>query len=382
MTKPIRVVVADDSPFVCRLLTNYLHSSPDFQVVATALNGLRAVQLVKELRPDVVTLDIEMPQMNGLEALEIIMAEMPTPIIMVSGVSREAAATTLTALNMGAVDFILKYNPDEPIDPEALRQEIIDKTRSASRIKVIRSLKRAGQVVQKVPAVSREIHGSTSLAGAMTAAPQPTAAVKPPPYLPGGVIVVGASTGGPVALRELLTHLPVGFGAAIVVVQHIPASFTGVLAAQLNRRVMLRVKEATHGDYLEPGLILVAPGDHHLLIRPDGRVAINQGPLINGHRPSIDVTMQSAAQIYGSRTTGVILTGMGSDGAQGMVAIHAKGGRTYAQSGETCVVNGMPQRTIEKGVVKRIASPAEIGRLLTSDNIILHISRMNYEKAS
>ena len=357
MTGPIRVVVADDSPFVCRLLTSYLQSSPDFQVVGTALNGSRAVELVKELRPDAVTLDLEMPEMNGLEALEYIMYDCPTPVVLVSGVSRRAAAITLQALDMGAVDFILKYTPGVDTDPEALRQEIMAKVRAASQIKVIRSLRPRRQ--------DRETVGPGRAQGITPAmVDERTQRRDVPPFLPGGVVVIGASTGGPVALRELLGNLPADFPAAVIVIQHMPATFTGVLAAQLGRHIVLKVKEAEMGDRLQPGLVLVAPGGYHLLLRPDSQVELNQGPEIGGHRPSIDVTMQSVAQLYGARTKGVVLTGMGSDGSLGLVAIRAKGGKTFAQDAASCVVNGMPQRAIEKGVVDHIAPPARIAQLL------------------
>jgi two-component system chemotaxis response regulator CheB len=348
MNAPIRAVIADDSPFICRLLSTYLQSSPDVQVVGTALNGLRAVELIKELRPDVVTLDLEMPEMDGLGALEQIMYDCPTPVVMVSGVSRQAARVTLQALDLGAVDFILKYTPGVDIDPEVLRQDIIAKVRAAARIKVIRSLRSAPTVHPEVlPVVT------------------PLPLVSPSVWQPGSVVVIGASTGGPVALRELLMQLPKDFPAAIVIVQHMPPAFTSVLAAQLNRQVALKVKEAAPGDLLQPGLVLVAPGDFHLLVRADGRVELNQGAEIGGHRPSVDVTMQSISQIYGARVKGVLLTGMGGDGALGMVAIHSKGGQTFAQDAESCVINGMPQRAIDKGAVDTIAPPARIAQLLT-----------------
>jgi two-component system chemotaxis response regulator CheB len=167
-----------------------------------------------------------------------------------------------------------------------------------------------------------------------------------------------------VALRELLGNLSPNFPAAVIIVQHMPATFTGVLAAQLDRQVPFKVKEAQAGDRLQPGLALVAPGDYHLLLRPDSRVELNQGPEIGGHRPSIDVTMQSVAQLYGARTKGVVLTGMGNDGSLGLAAIHAKGGKTFAQDADSCVVDGMPQRAIEKGVVDHVAPPTNIAQLL------------------
>jgi two-component system chemotaxis response regulator CheB len=194
--------------------------------------------------------------------------------------------------------------------------------------------------------------------------PEPDQKVQDRPFLPGGVVVIGASTGGPVALRELLSNLPADFSAAIIVIQHMPASFTEVLAAQLDRQVPLMVKEAETGDLLQPGLVLVAPGDYHLLLQPNAQVELSQGPAIEGHRPSIDVTMQSVAQIYGARTRGIVLTGMGDDGSQGLISIRSKGGKTFCQDAASCVVNGMPQRAIEKGVVDHVAPPAEIAHLL------------------
>ena len=378
MTRPIRVVVADDSPFVCRLLTTYLEPSPDIKIVGTAPNGRRAVELVRQLKPDALTLDLDMPEMDGLEALQQIMLDCPTPVVMVSGVSREAAMITLQALELGAVDFVLKYTPGIDTNPEALRWEIIDKVRAASKIKVVRSIRsKYAQLGQRLKEhrdkeseqeVARQHHAvEPHLSGFPT----------PRPYTLGPVVVIGASTGGPIALRELLSQLPANFPAAIIVVQHIPAGFTEVLSAQLNNQISLTVKEAENGDRLEPGLVLVAPGGYHLLLQPNGRVMINQGAKIKGHRPSIDVTMQSVAQVYGAYTTGVVLTGMGDDGSLGLVAIQTKGGKTFAQSADTCVVNGMPQRAIEKGAVNRVGSPPEIARLLKV--IFSHRSSMSSE---
>jgi len=354
----IRVLVVDDSPFVCRLLTSHLQSSSEFEVVGTALNGARAVDLVAELNPDVVTMDLEMPEMDGLEALQRIMHDHPTPVVMISGVSHRAAKITLQALEAGAVDFVLKYTPGVDTNPDALRLEILSKVRAAAKIKVVRSLRpyKEGMGWKKTAVIKPPSNGDVKTA------------VRPEriiPYLPGGVVVIGASTGGPVAVRELLAELPSDFPAAIIVVQHIPASFTPVLAAQLDRRVAIKVKEAEAGDKLKAGQVLIAPGDFHLLVRPDSRIQLNQGPKIKGHRPSIDVTMQSVAQIYGSRTRGVVLTGMGDDGSLGLVAIHAKGGKTFAQDADSCVINGMPQRARERGVVDVVADPPRIADMLS-----------------
>lgn len=362
MTDPIRVIVVDDSPFVCRLLTAFLDSSPKIQVVSTALDGKQAVELVNDLRPDTVTLDLEMPEMNGLAALEHIMHECPTPVVLVSGVSRQAAAVTLQALDIGAVDFVFKYTPGLDTNPEVLRQEIVAKVIAASQIKVIRTLRPSRLKSGERDLAKHAVHPPNTTYKRDATFEVPGTGILASPF--GVVIVIGASTGGPIAVRELLSQLPVGFRAAVIIVQHMPATFTHVLAAQLDRQVAYRVKEAEPGDRLEPGLALVAPGNYHLLVKPDTRVELNQAPEFGGHRPSVDVTMQSVAQIFGAHTNGVILSGMGDDGALGMLSIRAKGGKTFAQDAESCVVDGMPQRAIERGAVDHVASPEEIGQML------------------
>lgn len=367
---PLRVVVADDSPFVCRLLASYLASAPGIEVAATAPTGARALELVRALRPDVVTLDLEMPVLDGLEALERIMAETPTPAVVISGVSGRAAGRTLAALEAGAVDFVLKFAPQAGPDPEALRREIVAKVRAAARVRVIRSIARrrpaAGPAA--VPAAASPAAAARSAAPPSPPPPAPALGLaggrRTPP---GGVVVIGASTGGPVAVRELLTDLPADFPAAVLVVQHLPATFTRVLAAQLARRVALAVREAREGDPLEPGTVLVAPGGFHVVFRPDLRVGLVPGPEVHGHCPACDVTMQAAAQAFGGRARGVVLTGMGSDGTQGLMAIRARGGRTFAQDAASCVVAGMPQRAIERGLVDAVGSPSEIARWLALD---------------
>lgn len=356
MSNAIRVFIADDSPSVCRLLASYFKTASGFEVVGTAGDGKSAVKMIKKLKPDVVTLDMEMPIMSGREALEVVMRECPTPVVVVSGVSRQSALATLSALEAGAVDFILKYTPGIDTNPEWLREEILAKVRAASRIRVVRSVQ------------TRRTRRKTVEFPIPIPPPSPVPVAEPVKektvWLPGGVVVVGASTGGPVALRELLSELPREFPAAVLVVQHMPANFTKVLAAQLDRSVPMRVREAETGDRLEPGLALIAPGGFHMLVGSDSRIRLTEGPEVEGHRPSVDVTMQSATQLYGSRVKGVILTGMGRDGRMGMLSVRSKGGKTFAQTGETCIVNGMPQAAVDLGVVDRVAPPRDIGRLL------------------
>ena len=359
MSARIRVLVADDSPFVCRLLSSYVNSTSDMEVMATAPNGRRAVEMVHKLRPAVVTMDLEMPQMDGLEAVGLIMRDRPTPIVAISGVSGRAATMTLQALDLGAVDFILKFTPGVHTQPHVLRKEIVGKIRAASKVHVIRSLAAdeawvpEGQVTASRGALIK------------TSGVQQFGERAPHAELPaGGLVVVGASTGGPITLREMLSELPADYGASMIIVQHMPRAFTSALAAQLKRYAPLPVREACEGDSLQPGTVLIAPGGFHLLLRPDLKVTLHRGPEIAGHCPSIDVAMQSAAQLLGPAVTGVILTGMGDDGAMGLKEIRAKGGMTYAQDAATCVVNGMPQRAIELGVVSEVAPPKRIARML------------------
>ena len=356
MSELIRVVVVDDSPSACRLMISYLQTAPGLQVVGTALQGTRAVKVVKDVRPSVVTLDLEMPGMDGLVVLDQIMYECPTPVVVVSGVSPRAASMTLAALDLGAVDCIAPFPPATSANADALRLGIVAKVRAASQIHVIRSLRLRKTNIKAAPPLVR------------TTATPPMAGVGAPTsgsHRPARVVVIGASTGGPTALRHLLRALPTYFPAAILIVQHLPESFTAVLAAQLHQQVALTVREAAEGDCLEPGVALVAPGGSHLLLRPNACVHLTKEPEVGGHRPSIDVTMQSVAQIYGARAQGVVLTGMGADGAMGLVAIHAQGGTTFAQDAASCVINGMPQRAIEAGAVDYVDTPGQIAwRLL------------------
>ncbi len=375
---PIRVLIADDSPFLCRVLGSLLHQTPGFQVVGLAHDGLRAVELAKKLKPDVITLDIEMPGLDGIDALQSIMRDVPTPVIMVSGISSEAADVTLRAMQLGAVDFILKYTPGIDTDPTELRREIISKVRAAAGVKVIRlqrtllphrpcvggSLPHGYRPGAEQPKVERSSHEADNHRGKPDGVRTIPPSVRPPRPSTRDVVVIGASTGGPAALRELLSELPADFPLPIIVVQHLPPTFTNALAIQLDRQLELAVREAQHGDVLEPGVVLIAPGEKHLLVSSDLRIELSDGPKIAGNRPAIDVTLQSVTQTCGARAIGVLLTGMGEDGAEGLSLLKKKGGTTFAQSEESCVVFGMPRRAIELDAAQHIGSPQEIGQQL------------------
>jgi len=355
--KKINVVIADDSPFVCSILSAYLKQDQDINVTEIAHNGLETIDKIKKLRPDVATVDLEMPMMNGLEVIENVMYECPTPIVVVSGISRNASEITLKALDLGAVDFILKYTPGIEIKPEHLKADIVSKVKAASQIRVIRSIRtkklshlEAGTNLYPFFSADKKINTRSNIDRS---------------YInPDGILVIGASTGGPVAIKEILNNLDEKFPMAIIVVQHMNASFTRVFASQLDKSLKFKVKEAEDGDSLTRGRILVAPGDFHLIIGADLRVKLTKGPKVKGHRPSIDVTMQSVAQIYGSKTTGVILTGMGNDGTMGLLAVKSKWGTTYVQAPEECIIDGMPKSAIAKGVADHIATASKISKML------------------
>jgi two-component system chemotaxis response regulator CheB len=332
MLAPTRVLVVDDSPSVCRLLTALLRSAADLHVVGVAHSGERAVEMADVLKPDVVTLDLDMPGIGGLGALERLMATRPTPVVLLSGVGRKAVTATAAGLSLGAVDFLPKYTAGRNTNPGELKAALVSKVRAAARVKVIRTVPRA-----------------------KAASAQPTT---------DRVLVIGASTGGPAAVRTLLSGLPAKGRPAVVVVQHLPPQWTGPLATMLARHLRCEVRQATASDTVRPGVILVAGGDRHLTFKSDGGLSLTDGPKVNGYRPSIDVTMESAAAVYGRRAIGVVLTGMGEDGARGLLAVRRAGGRTFAQAAASCVVFGMPGKAIELAAADEVDTPTGIATRL------------------
>lgn len=342
----IKVLVVDDSAFMRKILSDLFAAEADFEVVDVARNGRDAIDKIKRLRPDVVTMDVEMPVLDGISALEIIMKEAPTRVVMVSSLTREGADATIRALEKGAVDFVAKTaGPISSI--EYIRTEILSKCRAAAKANVRQLVKPA------------------------TPPPPPPTDYKPPVFVPGvneQLVAIGTSTGGPRALQEILTRLPGNLPCPLVIVQHMPPGFTRSLSERLNTLSALTVKEAQTGDVLTPGLAVVAPGDYHLTLEREGTrtvVRLSQEPPIGGHRPSVDPMMESVARIYGPKAIGVILTGMGHDGSLGMKAIKSHQGYTIAEDGSTTVVNGMPKSAIELGVVDKVKPlPAIAGEIV------------------
>ncbi len=321
----IRVLVVDDSAFVRKAVARMLGEASDIEVVGTAVDGEEGLAMARDLHPDVVTLDIKMPRLGGLETLERLMAEHPVPVLLLSSLTQEGAEVTLRGLELGAMDFVDKSSV-EPMTMLSLAEELVAKVRALASARVKGRRKRPGR--EAAPAEG---------AGAQ-------------------LVVIAASTGGPTALQTLFSALPAGLHAAILVVQHIPRGFTRSLAERLDARSAVPVREATDGDLIEPGRVLIAPAGIHTQLRRRGervRVVLAEEPREALHRPSADVLMASAAAIYGPRAVGVVLTGMGSDGTEGLRAIREAGGHTLAESEETCVIYGMPKAAVAAGVVSQ-----------------------------
>jgi two-component system, chemotaxis family, protein-glutamate methylesterase/glutaminase len=334
MSERIRVLVVDDSALMRKLIPTILERDSSLEVVGTAMDGAFALKKIEELHPDVVTLDLEMPRMDGLEALRLIMRRAPMPVIVFSTHSREGAYSTFKALALGAIDFVAKPRDAAAGHLDTIAVELIEKIKVAKR------------------AAGRKIRASVA---EETAPPQkkPSRAALPPSR----IVAIGISTGGPNALQYVLSQIPADFSASILIVQHMPEGFTEMFAKRLDECCALDVQEARSGDLLLAGRVLICPGNRHMMVRrmPRGDMAVlSDGPPVNGHRPSADVLFRSVAQAFALTSVGVLMTGMGDDGAEGLGAIKAAGGMTVAQSEDTCVVSGMPRAAILKGHVTKI----------------------------
>ena len=334
MKERVRVLVVDDSALMRKLIPLILERDPDVEVVGTAMDGAFALRKIAELKPDVVTLDLEMPRMDGIETLRMIMRSAPLPVIVFSTHSKEGAYSTFKALALGAIDFVAK-----PKDAAGGHLETV-----------------ANQLIEKIK-VAKRASGSRSI-------PRPDVDVLPPSKKraratvpPNRIIAIGISTGGPNALQYMLSQIPPEFPASFVVIQHMPEGFTEMFARRLDECCALDVQEARSGDLLVAGRVLICPGNRHMMVRrmARGEMAIlSDGPAINGHRPSVDVLFHSVAQDFGLTAVGILMTGMGEDGAEGLGAIRSAGGVTIAQSEDTCVVPGMPRAAILKGYASKI----------------------------
>jgi two-component system, chemotaxis family, protein-glutamate methylesterase/glutaminase len=346
VSEPIRVLVVDDSALMRKLIPAILARDPSIEVVGTAMDGAFALKKIEELRPDVVTLDLEMPRMDGMETLRLIMRRAPLPVILFSTHSKEGAYSTLKALALGAVDFIAKPTDAAGGHLETIADLLIEKIKVAKRA--------SGR---KLPPAQVPIDPPDQKKGVRNSLP------------PNRIIAIGISTGGPNALQFVLSQIPGDFPAGILVVQHMPEGFTEMFARRLDECCALDVQEAKSGDLLVAGRVLICPGNRHLMARrmPRGDMAVlSDGPPVNGHRPSVDVLFHSVAQEFGPTAVGVLMTGMGEDGAEGLGAIKASGGMTIAQSEDTCVVSGMPRAAILKGHANKVVPLDTMGTFLVN----------------
>jgi two-component system chemotaxis response regulator CheB len=337
----VRVLVVDDSAFMRTTLSRMIASESDFEIVGTACNGTEALAKIATLNPDVVTLDVEMPGMNGIETLRSIMSQFPRPVIMVSAITESGADATFTALGAGAFDYVPKQLPAASLDITHIRQDLISKIRAAAQLRKLST------------------HPS------FVAKKQPQASLATPVDRSGGtvsavhsIVAIGASTGGPKALQDILPLFPRDLSVPILIVQHMPVGFTGLFAQRLNSLCSVKVREAAHCDLILPGVIYVAPAGLHMTVQrlADSRAIIHLDPNPANyiHKPSVDIMMKSVAQNFGNQAMGVILSGMGTDGAEGMNAIHLKGGLTIGQDEATCTVYSMPRACAELGALARI----------------------------
>lgn len=338
-----RVLIVDDSAFMRKVISDIVNSDPGLEVADTAKNGQEAIKKAQLLKPDVMTLDVEMPVMDGLSALEAVMRDAPMPVIMLSSLTKEGADATLRALELGALDFITKPSSIFQINTQDMQLELITKLKMAARVTV-----KARVTSRREPI---PVHRPP------TARPEPLASGKDGRIKK--IIAIGTSTGGPKALQDVIPNLPANLQASVLVVQHMPPGFTKSLADRLDGISQLRVKEAEHNDTLLPGWVYIAPGDYHLRVVRDGhnyRIKLGDDGLVSGHRPSVDAMMESLAELRMNEVVGVIMTGMGSDGAKGLKRL--KENRTFviAQDEESCVVFGMPKSAIKLEAVDKIVS--------------------------
>jgi len=345
MNKKLRVLIVDDSSFMRMAIRSIISRDPDIEVVGTANNGAEGVAKALALKPDLITMDIEMPVMDGITALREVMRTTPTRVIMVSTLTREGATATFDALESGAVDYVSKSSADSDIAQRAFREELLFKIKGAASTTFTRK--------------TGPMHVLPRAQGVETA--RPVSSSRKPDF-----IGIGASTGGPVALQEVLSTIPANFAHGIMVVIHMPKAFTGPFAERLNSKCALQVKEAADGDLLHPGQVLVAPGGRHItLVRKGTGIVVQTVPVDNYPQyvyiPSIDMMLTSLADASKGAMLGVILTGMGSDGLNGMRHIKEKGGTTLVQDKTTSTIYGMPKACIEAGVADDVQPLDRIG---------------------
>ncbi|MBK4996195.1 chemotaxis response regulator protein-glutamate methylesterase [Pseudomonas sp. S37] len=369
----VKVLVVDDSGFFRRRVSEILSADPTIQVVGTATNGKEAIDQALALKPDVITMDYEMPMMDGITAVRHIMQRCPTPVLMFSSLTHEGARVTLDALDAGAVDYLPKNFEDISRNPDKVKQMLCEKVHTISR-----SNRRFGSYASHAPvaaAAPASSHAPASSFSSPAAARAPVPARAPAPATapahspapkrkPYKLVAIGTSTGGPVALQRVLTQLPANFPAPIVLIQHMPAAFTKAFAERLDKLCRINVKEAEDGDMLRPGMALLAPGGKQMMIDGRGTVKILPGDERLNYKPCVDITFGSAAKSYGDKVLSVVLTGMGADGREGARLLKQGGSTVWAQDEASCVIYGMPMAIVKANLADAVYSLDEIGKHL------------------
>ena len=348
LPKKFRVLVVDDSAFMRKVLETIFNADEQLTVIGHAKDGREAIALAESLKPDVITMDLNMPHLDGLQATAQIMTTNPRPIVVVSSESKEGAASTLRALELGAIDFVTKPSSGIDLDMQSVKDDLLRKVRIAAKVRVVRTASRLAAALQA------PMNGNTAPKPQPPAArPATTAAFPSDMRFP--VVVLAAWTGGPATGMRLAPGFTKDFPAAVILVQHMPAAFTTQYALQLAEFTGVRVKEAEANEPVQPGTFYICPGGQHLRVSPTGRMQLDGATgRIDGYLPNIDVTMESVAAFAGAMSIGVVLTGMGSDGARGAKAIKNAGGYVVAQDEATSVIFGMPAEAIKSGAVDQV----------------------------
>ncbi len=358
--KRIRVLIVDDSAFMRKVLQGIIAADPQLEVCGEARDGRDAVTQNEVLKPDVITMDINMPHMDGLQATEIIMSSNPRPILVVSSESREGAEVTLKSLELGAIDFVAKPSGGIDLDMNSVKEELCRKLKMAAKVRVVRTATRS-KVQQEVASSAPRVEpaSKTFEQSAQENRSNGNSGPAAAPFRGSGkfpIVVIAASTGGPATLMKLVPEFPKDFPGAVVLVQHMPGSFTSQFSQQLGEISRIRVKEAEAGEIIVPSQLYICPGSHHMRVSPTGRVSLDDGPRIGGYRPCADLTLESAADYFGPMTIAVILTGMGNDGSKGVQAVKNLGGHVIVQDEASAVIFGMPQEAIKTGAVDQTLS--------------------------
>lgn len=372
LSRKSKLLIVDDSAFMRKLIRDFFEGNPMIEVVGAARNGYDAIKKIQELKPDVVTMDVEMPELNGLEALKRIMEIYPVPIIMLSSSTKSGAESTLAAMEYGAVDFVTKPGRNISLDLHKIKEELVRKVENAAHVSVWKLGQKTSTIPQhakKSSFLSREINLLSHSSNNERPITESTIAVpKPEKHWSNTskkVVLIGTSTGGPRALQEVIAKLPATIQAPILIVQHMPAGFTKSLANRLNQLSNVHVKEAEHGDVLHNGVAYIAPGGYHLTLQKKGNtyeIFLDQTePPRYGHRPAVDVMFENVSHYKDFDKIAVIMTGMGYDGSRGLIALKQNGNAVaIAESQETCIVYGMPKAAVETSLVDELINVDEI----------------------